>query len=114
VWRVVAPANPFDVLRSYAIVMRPSLAQAYGQVQALGYTPPFILAVGLQLFRRFLGAPLQHARRALPGASLVALALVGRLVGQLLAPNARRAIVRVVSALALPIGIPVAGSVSTV
>ena len=40
----------------------PQLAQAHGQVQALGYTLLFILAVGLQLFPRFLGAPLLHVQ----------------------------------------------------
>ena len=65
----------------------PQLAQAHGQVQALGYTLLFILAVGLQLFPRFLGAPLLHVQRAPWGASVVALALVARLVGQPLAPG---------------------------
>ena len=68
----------------------PQLAQAHGQVQALGYTLLFILAVGLQLFPRFLGAPLLHVQRAPWGASLVALALVARLVGQPLARDGTR------------------------
>src|SRR5438067_4813409 len=89
----------------------PHLAQAHGQVQALGYTLLFILAVGLQLFPRFLGAPLLHVQRAPWGASLVALALVARLVGQPLAPGPGRVIVLVFSVLALPVGMLLAGSV---
>ncbi len=89
----------------------PQLAQAHGQVQALGYALLFILAVGLQLFPRFLGAPLLHARRAPWGATMVALALVARLVGQPLAPSAGRVIVLTFSALALPVGMLIAGSV---
>ena len=80
----------------------PQLAQAHGQVQALGYTLLFVLAVGLQLFPRFLGAPLLHVQRAPWGASVVALALVARLVGQPLAPGTGRVIVLVFSTLALP------------
>jgi hypothetical protein len=89
----------------------PQLAQAHGQVQALGYTLLFILAVGLQLFPRFLGAPLLHVQRAPWGASLVALALVARLVGQPLGPGTGRVIVLVFSMLALPVGMLMAGSV---
>ena len=89
----------------------PQLAQAHGQVQALGYTLLFILAVGLQLFPRFLGAPLLHGQRAPWGASLVALSLVARLVGQPLAPGTGRVIVLVFSTLALPVGMLMAGSV---
>jgi hypothetical protein len=40
----------------------PQLAQAHGQVQALGFRLLFIVAVGMQLFSRFLGAPLLYAR----------------------------------------------------
>src|SRR5439155_1093986 len=87
------------------------LAQAHGQVQALGYTLLFILAVGLQLFPRFLGAPLIHVQRAQWGAGLVALALVARLVGQPLAPGVGRVTVLVFSVLALPVGMLIAGSV---
>ena len=89
----------------------PQLAQAHGQVQALGYTLLFILAVGLQLFPRFLGAPLMHVQRAQWGAGLVALALVARLVGQPLAPGVGRVTVLVFSVLALPVGMLIAGSV---
>jgi hypothetical protein len=42
----------------------PQLAQAHGQIQALGFALLFIIAVGLQLFPRFLGTPLRHADRA--------------------------------------------------
>jgi hypothetical protein len=89
----------------------PQLAQAHGQVQALGYTLLFIFAVGLQLFPRFLGAPLMHVERAQWGAGLVALALVARLVGQPLAPGVGRVTVLVFSVLALPVGMLMAGSV---
>ena len=89
----------------------PHLAQAHGQVQALGYTLLFILAVGLQLFPRFLGAPLLHPQRAVWGASLIALALVARLVGQPLEPGTSRLTMLVFSALGLPIGVLVAASV---
>jgi hypothetical protein len=42
----------------------PQLAQAHGQVQAIGFVLLFIIAVALQLFPRFLAAPLHHSNRA--------------------------------------------------
>src|SRR5918911_365118 len=69
----------------------PQLAQAHGQIQTLGFVLTFIVAVGLQLFPRFLGSPLEHAQRAAWGSALVALALIARLVGQPLAPSPARA-----------------------
>src|SRR5437870_1726561 len=49
----------------------PQLAQVHGQIQSLGYVVLFIVAVGLQLFPRFLGAPLRDASRAVLGAGMV-------------------------------------------
>src|SRR5579864_2310479 len=63
----------------------PQLAQAHGQIQTLGFVLVFITSVGLQLFPRFLGAPLHHPNRATLGASLLSLALLARLIAQPLA-----------------------------
>lgn len=134
------PLNPFDVSRSYALVMRlalllavlpglgtgfvlvlvagvalpltiawPQLAQAHGQIQALGFVLLFIVAVGLQLFPRFLSAPLRHPERAIGGRCLVAVALLGRLVAQPLEPGGAREALLVVSTLGVPVGALVAG-----
>src|SRR5581483_10963161 len=56
----------------------PQLAQAHGQIQTLGFVVVFITSVGLQLFPRFLGAPLEQANRATVGAILITVALVAR------------------------------------
>jgi hypothetical protein len=88
----------------------PQLAQGHGQVQALGFVLLFIIAVGLQLFPRFLGAPLLHPRRAVWGALAVALAVATRLVAQPLEPGPTRTMALTFAALALPIGALVAGS----
>src|SRR5438309_2243416 len=69
-------------LRLPLAIAWPQLAQGHGQVQALGFVLLFIIAVGLQLLPRFLGAPLLHAHRAAWGAVGVALATVTRLVAQ--------------------------------
>jgi hypothetical protein len=88
----------------------PQLTQAHGQIQTLGFTVLFVVAVGLQLFPRFLGAPLRSTRPAVGGALLVMLALLARLVGQPLAPGFVRALLLGVAAVGLPIGILLAGS----
>jgi hypothetical protein len=88
----------------------PQLAQAHGQIQTLGFVLPFIVAVGLQLFPRFLGAPLRHAQRAAWGCDILALALVARLVGQPLPPSAARGALLAFAAVGLPAGSLVAGS----
>jgi hypothetical protein len=88
----------------------PQLAQAHGQVQALGFVLLFITAVGLQLFPRFLGAPLLHAERAGWGASMVAIALLLRLIAQPLADGPLRAVLLVGAAVAVPVGALVAGA----
>lgn len=88
----------------------PELVQAHGQVQALGFVLLFIVAVGLQLFPRFLGVPLRHPERAMWGAWLVATSVVLRLIGQPLQPGLPRATVLACSAAALPIGALLAGS----
>jgi hypothetical protein len=88
----------------------PQLAQAHGQVQALGFVLLFIVAVGLQLFPRFLGTPLRHANRATWGGGLVALALLARWLGQPLPPGPTRLGLLLLAAIAVPIGALVAGS----
>lgn len=88
----------------------PQLAQAHGQIQAIGFVVLFIVGVGLQLFPRFLSAPLRHANRAAWGSGLVALALVGRLIGQPLAPGAERVTLLLFGTVGLPLGVLVAAS----
>jgi hypothetical protein len=96
-------------LRLPLAVAWPQLAQAHGQVQTLGFTLLFIVAVGLQLFPRFLGTPPRHATRAVWGASGIALALLARLLGQPLAPGLPRIVLLTIAAVLLPIGGIVAG-----
>ncbi len=69
-------------LRLPVAIAWPQLSQGHGQVQALGFVLLFIVAVGLQLFPRFLGAPLLSPRRAVWGALTIALAVTARLVAQ--------------------------------
>jgi hypothetical protein len=88
----------------------PQLAQAHGQIQTLGFVLVFIVSVGLQLFPRFLGAPLQQPGRATWGASILAVALVARLIGQPLPDGAPRTILLLVAALGVPVGALLAGS----
>ena len=88
----------------------PQLAQAHGQIQTLGFVLVFIVSVGLQLFPRFLGAPLLHPRRATYGASLISVALIARLVGQPLPAGVLRTGLLVVAALGVPAGALLAGS----
>jgi hypothetical protein len=89
----------------------PQLIQAHGQVQTLGFTVLFVIAVGLQLFPRFLSAPLLHTRPATIGALLVAGAVLSRLVGQPLSEGAARAGLLGLAAIGLPAGVLVAASV---
>lgn len=88
----------------------PQLAQGHGQVQALGFTLLFIIAVALQLFPRFLAAPLRHPGRALQGGILVALAVVARLIAQPLEPGLVRGGLLLLAALGVPAGALLAGS----
>jgi hypothetical protein len=88
----------------------PQLAQAHGQIQALGFVLLFIVAVALQLFPRFLGAPLRGTYRATWGAVAISVGLVLRLLAQPLAPGPLRAASLTVSALAVPTGVLLAGS----
>jgi hypothetical protein len=88
----------------------PQLAQAHGQIQTLGFVLVFIVSVGLQLFPRFLGAPLVQPWRATYGASLIALALIARLFGQPLAPGVPRTILLLFAAIGVPAGALLAGS----
>ena len=88
----------------------PELAQAHGQIQALGFVDLFIIAVALQLFPRFLATPLEHSERVVWSAWLLAAALVLRLLGQPLQPGALRSVVLVGSSVGLPLGLFVAGS----
>ena len=82
----------------------PQLAQAHGQIQTLGFVLPFIVAVGLQLFPRFLGSPLTHAERGAWGCGILALALTARLVGQPLAPSAARVALLAAAVVGVPVG----------
>jgi hypothetical protein len=91
-------------LRVPLAVAWPQLAQAHGQVQALGFTLLFIVAVGLQLFPRFLGTPPRNAPRAVWGAGGIALALGARLAGQPLEPGLARSMLLTVAAVGLPVG----------
>jgi hypothetical protein len=88
----------------------PQLAQSHGQVQTFGFVLLFIVAVGLQLFPRFLGAPLIHPWRAGWGASLVAISLLAREVAQPLPQTPVRQLLLVVAAVGVPIGALMAGS----
>jgi hypothetical protein len=87
----------------------PQLAQAHGQIQALGFVLLFIIAVGLQLFPRFVGSPPRHAWRAVVGAMAVTLALLARWVGQPLELGLTRTVLLGFSTVALPVGAVVAG-----
>jgi len=88
----------------------PQLAQAHGQIQTLGFVLVFIVSVGLQLFPRFLGAPLQQPSRATWGAIIISLGLVARLFGQPLAPGVLRTLLLLVAAIGVPAGALLAGS----
>jgi hypothetical protein len=88
----------------------PQLAQAHGQIQALGFVLVFIVAVALQLFPRFLGAPVEAAERATWGAVAISLGLVIRLVAQPLTPGPLRAITLASAAILAPAGVLLAGS----
>ena len=88
----------------------PQLAQAHGQIQSIGFVALFIVAVGLQLFPRFLSRPLTHADRATWGSGLVVLALVARIIGQPLDPGSTRLALLLFATAALPFGLVVASS----
>jgi hypothetical protein len=87
----------------------PQLAQVHGQIQALGFVLLFICAVGLQLFPRFLGAPVQHAERATWGAVAISLALLARLATQPMTAGPLRAAGLAVAGIVLPLGALLAG-----
>ncbi|HET6319908.1 MAG TPA: hypothetical protein VFG86_25905, partial [Chloroflexota bacterium] len=87
----------------------PQLAQAHGQIQALGYVLLFIVAVGLQLFPRFLGTPTRHAIWAVWGACSITLALLARWAGQPLAASDARAVLLTFAAIGVPVGAVVGG-----
>jgi hypothetical protein len=97
-------------LRLPVAIAWPQLAQGHGAVQMFGFVLLFIVAVGLQLFPRFLGAPLLHPWRAAWGACLVALAVLARLVAQPLEPGALRLALLATAALGVPVGALIAGS----
>ena len=83
----------------------PQLAQAHGQIQTLGFVLVFITSVGMQLFPRFLSAPLSHPGRATLGACVLTLALLARLIAQPLAPGPLRVGLLVVCAFGVPAGV---------
>jgi len=88
----------------------PQLAQAHGHIQTSGSLVLFIVAVGMQLFPRFLGTPLRHAHRAAWGSAAVALALVARLIGQPLPDGPLRFALLALAAIGVPTGVLIAGS----
>lgn len=88
----------------------PQLAQAHGQIQALGFVLVSIVAVALQLFPRFLGAPVQAAQRATWGAAAISLGLLIRLVAQPLAPGPLRGVSLTGAAILVPTGVLLAAS----
>lgn len=83
----------------------PQLAQGHGQVQLLGFTTLFVMAVGLQLFPRFLAAPIPHSDRVLLGGTLVGLAVVARLLAQPLPSSPARSAALAAAALLAPAGV---------
>lgn len=97
-------------LRLPVAIAWPQLAQAHGQIQTLGFVLLFISSVGLQLFPRFLGAPLSRPNRATLGAVLITLSLLARLVGQPLESGPLRMALLVIAAIGVPAGALVAGS----
>jgi hypothetical protein len=86
----------------------PQFAQGHGQVQLFGFVPLFIIAVGLQLFPRFLSAPPAHPERAVLGGWLIAGAVLTRLLAQSLPPGAVRPVLLLIAAVAVPAGIALA------
>lgn len=88
----------------------PQLAQAHGQIQTLGFVLVFIVSVGMQLFPRFLGAPLLHPEHATYGASVITVALLARLIGQPLAAGPARTLLLATAAIGVPAGALLAGS----
>jgi hypothetical protein len=96
-------------LRLPVAVPWPQLAQSHGQIQAIGFTLLFIVAVGLQLFPRFLGKPARHAERATWGAATISAALLARWVGQALDPGGVRTVLLLLATVGLPIGVVTAG-----
>jgi NnrS protein len=97
-------------LRIPLSIQWPQLAQAHGQIQTLGFVVVFIVSVGMQLFPRFLGAPLHEPGRATWGATVITLGLIARLVGQPFTSGAIRTAVLAAAALAVPAGALLAGS----
>lgn len=85
------------------------LAQVHGQVQTLGFTLLFVIAVALQLFPRFFGVPLVHAERAVQGGILVALALLVRLAIQPFDASLARGLALTCATAAVPVGAVLAG-----
>jgi hypothetical protein len=76
-----------------------ALAQAHGQVQALGFVGLFILGAGAQLLPGFLATPLARRDRIVLGGYLVAAGLVARVVGQPSPPGLARDVLLWLSAL---------------
>ncbi len=85
----------------------PQLAQAHGQVQLLGFAVPFVLAVGMQLFPRFLGAPIPHPYRVVTGGGAIVLAVVLRFFAQPMTPDILRSALLIAAAALVPAGLAV-------
>ncbi len=83
----------------------PQLAQGHGQAQLLGFTLLFVMSVALQLFPRFLAAPIPRPRNVVAGGYLVVLSVLARLLVQPLDPGPARSVVLALAALALPLGV---------
>ncbi len=82
-----------------------ALAQAHGQVQALGFVGLFVLGTAAQLLPGFLATPLVHRHAIVGGGFLLALGLGARVVGQPLALGLPRDLLLAVSALSETSGI---------
>jgi hypothetical protein len=63
----------------------PALMQVHGQVQAVGFVVLFVIAVGVQLFPRFLSARLERPYLVSTGGLVLAIGVLLRVLGQPLA-----------------------------
>lgn len=77
-----------------------ALAQAHGQVQALGFVGLFVFGTAAQLFPSFLTTTLRRRRQIVIGGVVAALGLVARVIGQPLELGPLRDVCLAVSAAA--------------
>lgn len=90
----------------------PALAQGHGQVQTLGFTLLFVVAVGLQLLPRFLGTPMTATgrNRAVIGGLLAGVGVLARLVSQPMESGPLRTGLLILAAVAVLGGVLAAAS----